>query len=1026
MQELESQVQKYRKDFEFLKEENETYRKEKSDNEKLLLDQVESLRKENSELVRTNGKLSIQVSSLEDKCKKLLTEIEFQKTRVEALEKNNRLHTDTIIKHEHTVMHLKDEILNAQTKLSRAEVACANFQKENALLKDAEQRLLKEREINRQEVHTQNLIQTNIELIKATLERNDAESRIRLESRLDDAHRECSALRRRLQEEQENFRELSEHLKKQAETAQQRLEEEKSEAEKLRIEINQLRDDLVKKSAHIEDLTKKLKSSILTLPDTDVEGRKYREMEQALSESQAECEMLKEKLKIARESVEQHSNIAENAEKQLKEVFDLKEAAEAKASEHEKTIAKLQEQCSELQGELSVQNDGQEATSTNLKTKLFRLEQELKHAKEDLKEATDALEAAKTEIKTLSANIEEAENKYSREMMLHSNDLQTLASAKEELTKALNEISNVKNERDRALEAMKQNQLSWASQEQLFKREKDEINERFKNMEAQNALLLDQIQALNTQLSLIQAQASTSADSSMGDSSFNRSLIEEDVKSSDQLLKIIKYMRQEKDIAVSKCEILEAEQQRLKTEHDALIKQFEEAKTALDAERQKSEVSVVTAAKHAEILRKVETLNAITDSNRALRQERDSLISQVELLKVKIGSLEEKMAPLEDKNKELALKAEAMQTENISLRAEATRWRQRANFLIEKSNRTSPEDWKKLQNERETLAKQLTIERGITAKLTDENNNLKQDKAKLEEQLKNLRAQNNTQSEEIAKLKDSVSSLQGKVNVLTQTLEQTNEILNKQMEENLLLREDAASKEVSINELKTNLIQIRKIAKKYKTQCEDQLKEIETLKEQCEAAKAAPESVSEEKQEQLREEGRTELQQRIVEMEETHKQKLEELSQQVASITEDNENCKKEIETLKQHNTDKEERFKNLFKNAKDKILTLTEQNNALKEQMNSAGTTDKQGEGTSTSAAEVERLQKEKAEILAEKQAEKDRLTAEIEALTQRVNQLQRQLGHQQGAKPSTSSGTSEKSSTEPPTANIKPMAGE
>lgn len=1024
LQELESQVQKYRKDFEFLKEENDSYRKEKSDNEKLLLEQTEILRKEKSELVHSNGKLSVQVSSLENKCQKLQKEIDYQKSRVEALEKNNKLHTETIIKHEQTVMHLKDEILQSQTKLSRAEVILSNLQKENALLKDSERRLLKEREINRQETHTQNLIQTNIELIKATLERNDAESRIRLESRLDDAHRECSALRRRLQEEQDNFRELSEHLKKQAEMAQQRLEEEKQQAEKLRAEIVELRDDLVKKSTHIEDLTKKLKSSILALPETNVEGRKFREMEQMLAESQAECELLKEKLKIAKESVEQHSNTAENAEKQLKEVFELKEAADAKVKEHEKTIVKLQQQCSELQGELSVQNDGQEATSTDLKTKVFRLELDLKHTKDDLKETSVALEAAKAEIKTLQANIEEAENKYSREMMLHSNDLQSLASVKEDLTKALSEINNVKNERDRAVEAMKQNQLSWESQEHLFKKEKDELNERFKNMESQNTLLLDQIQALNTQLSLIQAQA-TSADSSVGDSSFNRSMIEDEVKSSDQLLKIIKYLRQEKDIAVSKCEILEAEQQRLKTEHDALKNQFEETKAALDAERQKSEVSVVTAAKHAEILRKVETLNAITDSNRALRQERDSLILQVEQLKLKVNNLEERMAPLEEKNKELALKAEAMQTENISLRAEATRWRQRANFLIEKSNRTSPEDWKKLQNERETLAKQLTIERGNVAKLADENNNLKQDKAKLEEQLKSLRAQNNSQSEEIARLKDSVSTLQTQVNNITQTLEQTKDSLNKLTEENRSLAEETTNKDASINDLKNNLIQIRKIAKKYKTQCEDQLKEIEGLKEQCEAAKTTPENISEEKQEQLRAEGRSELQQRIVELEETHKQKMEELNQQVASVTEDNENCKKEIETLKQHNTDKEERFKNLFKNAKDKILTLTEQNNALREQMSSAGTGDKQGEGTSTSAAEVERLQKEKAEILAEKQAEEDRLTAEIEILTQRINQLQRQLGHQQGSKPSTSSGSSEKSSTEPPTANIKPMAG-
>lgn len=50
-------------------------------------------------------------------------------------------------------------------------------------------------------------------------------------------------------------------------------------------------------------------------------------------------------------------------------------------------------------------------------------------------------------------------------------------------------------------------------------------------------------------------------------------------------------------------------------------------------------------------------------------------------------------------------------------------------------------------------------------------------------------------------------------------------------------------------------------------------------------------------------------------------------------------------------------------------------------------------------------------------------RYAGEIEALVQKVSQLQRQVG-QQGAKPSTSS-VAEKPVTEPPTANIKPMAG-
>ncbi|EDW48750.1 GM17438, partial [Drosophila sechellia] len=61
-------------------------------------------------------------------------------------------------------------------------------------------------------------------------------------------------------------------------------------------------------------------------------------------------------------------------------------------------------------------------------------------------------------------------------------------------------------------------------------------------------------------------------------------------------------------------------------------------------------------------------------------------------------------------NKELTSKIEEINVENTSLRTEAIKWRQRANALVEKGNR-HPEEFKRLQLEREHLAKLLTAKR---------------------------------------------------------------------------------------------------------------------------------------------------------------------------------------------------------------------------------------------------------------------------------------------------------------------------
>lgn len=1029
LQNLQLELEKTKKDIERIKEESDTYRNEKLANEKLLVEQLEKMRSEVQELTKQNTKLSAKCESNDEMFKISKNNIEIYKQQIEKLEERNKIYSESIVKHETCISYLKDQVLEAQTKLSRAEVLLGSLQKENALLRDSESRLVKERELMKTEMHSSTLLHTNIELIKATLERNDAESKLRLEGQLMEAHRECAALRRRLQEELDRFRQLTSHLEKQTQNAQTRMEEEKQQADKLRKELIELREDYGEKTKQIQDLSKKLKTAMLMGADNNSDMQRFKEMEKMLNDSQAEIQALQNKLKTSKEAAQQYCNIAEGAEKRVMEVIEQQKQFEAKyeskIKDQQGYIAKLEEQCSELQGELSVMNDGHGAHySMNLQ--LRNLQDKNSNLVRELENAKTELDAARNEIKTLSENLEAAETKYTREMMLHSNDLQALTSHKEELTKVISEINDVKNERDCALQSLEESKLGWKGQEELFIKEKKELEERFKNMESQNALLLDQLQALNTQMSVMQTQVTDSQNVSLGDASLNRSLTEDDVKSSDQLVKIIKYLRQEKDMAINKCEVLEAELLRLKSAQNMLKNQLQEVTSKLENDRQKSEMTVVASAKHAEVLRKVETLNAITDSNRSLRVERDNLLSQVNDLKTRVTTLEEQIVPLQEKNHELSKKAEAMQTENITLREDGKRWRQRANILIEKSNRTSPEDWKKLQTERENLAKQLTIERGITSKLTDELNTTKENKARLEEQLRQVKQQQVAQKDELNHLTEELGALRGQLSILTQDLEQAREIQTKQTEENNNLKEELTSRNNSLNDLKNNLAQVRKIAKKYKTQYEDQTKEIETLKQEI-AAKANEEILTDESKEQLRQEGRSELEQRISQLEETHNEKIGQLNQQITQAADENENFKKENEALKQSLCDKEGRFKVLFKNAKDRIVFLTEENNMLKSQVQGTSqSSDNQEDMPKTNVdANIERLEKEKQDIYSEKQQEKERFTAEIEALTQKVTQLQRQLGAQQGSKPSTSSGTTEKSTTEPPTANIKPMAG-
>lgn len=76
-------------------------------------------------------------------------------------------------------------------------------------------------------------------------------------------------------------------------------------------------------------------------------------------------------------------------------------------------------------------------------------------------------------------------------------------------------------------------------------------------------------------------------------------------KAQDELVKVIKFLRQEKDIATTKSEVLQAETTRLKAQLALIQKQLQENNDALKKLKESSDVTEKTSSKHAELLRKV-------------------------------------------------------------------------------------------------------------------------------------------------------------------------------------------------------------------------------------------------------------------------------------------------------------------------------------------------------------------------------------------------------------------------------------
>ena len=1022
--ELERQLAECESKLKQVTDEYDTYRKERAAHERMLEEEVERLRKEAEASSARCCRLKAQLDSANDRFNLLQANVASYKSQIKVLEEKCFNYNVTIGKHEQSLMILKDETLAAQTRLSRAEVQLENMRQERQLLRDSEGRLLKEREVFQRERQTQALLRADVESIKASLERVQAEGQLRAEQRLDDATRECAALRRRLQEEQDRFRELSAHLERQLATAQERLTEERNISEQIRAELEQTRQSESQNAQRVEELQAKLRQAAthsISKPYNGDENlvKRLKELEMQLASTQVEAKSLSEQLKASRQQSQQYCDIAESAETQLRELTaqhnKCKEELETALKEARVEVMSLQKRVQELGEELAKVANGRQETDSELREKLADAERKL----EELDEVKGELEIIKSDLHSASVTAMEAEEKYAREMVLHSVDLQTLAKLKEEAQTVEQRITVLTHERNSAVEALELGKTACQEREKKLIEEMQELQQRINDLDAQNSILHNQIQELSDKTAIMHSQQSKISEQESPDTSLeamNRSFsgLEDDSKSAEQLLRVMKYLRREKDLAVAKFDVLRAENLRLKSQVEVLEKRLKETEGVLNSEREKSEIDVVTTSKHAELLRKVETLNAITDSNRILREERDSLSAKVSELTAKVGALSEEVVPLRDTSRDLQVKTEALLQENTSLKAEATRWRQRANTLVERANKTSPEDWRRLQTERENLSKLLTSERETHAKRAEEFNQLKTEKTKLEEQLTQLQKQLQTQGEQVQKVCEEARKLGQDLNeALADSVSKAKDLAT--------LRKELGEKEAVLNDIKNKEIQIRKIAKKYKTQFEELAKTVEEEKAKSEESRiAAGTSGSEdaaqtaqEREDQLREEGRAELRQANLEL----TSKIDELSRQMVVAQTEADTFKKEIDTMNKTSVEKEERAKQVLKGARTKIMQLTESKKMCEKELLDLKTKLESG-GTESDTAEhdarVVALKSQMEGRISRLEHEKSEIQAEKETLVQRITQLQRQLAGVSGVS----------ATTEPPTANIKPMS--
>lgn len=951
-----------------LKKEHARYREERKENEKLMSETIDKLRTELSETVGKKSELSSKVEHYQELIKTLQGRVQKLTEENAAMEKRCNIYLSSISKHEMTIHQIRKEAMDAMSNATLAEQKALNLQQEVQMLKDSERRLMRERELERKVKHGQELLMANLESLKAKFESSETEARMRLESQLEKAHLECSNLRRRLQEEQDRLGRRVELAEEQAKTAKLRLEEAKAESARFQRELEATQEEVKEREARLDSMSTELTSAITkSQPILDRENR-IKELENAVREREADVNGLNEQLAAAKRTINDLSEVSQSIEKQLAEVseqFDeYKKESEKTISELKKSEADLKALVSQLEMKLKTSSAAEAEMRAEREAELASLRSRCDSLSKSLEEAKACAAEAEASASTAEAAAKVQAERVAAEATKASELIQELETTRNELVVVKAQLVAVEAEKERTVSSIALEKDGLLEKVTEMEGQLKDAESKILELSKVNDLLHDQIQELGLKVSVIDTSTTSNADLSTANES---SLTSDSFRESDKILEVMRHLRKEKMAALSQADTLRGEKIRLEADLEVLRRQLEESKKLLEEERNSSDTPSITAERHSQLLAKVETLNELTENNRRLKEERDKLSERLKTAENEVSRLEKEVVePAKKEAAESSALADRYSTEAVALRAESQRWQERANQLIERTNK-NPDELKRLTLEKENLTKQMGVER---------------------EQAKTVRNKLEQQVAELQKEKDDIkANLEKSVEGLKQELAAAREESSKTNEELEKLKTEFAVQMEAFNDIRNKERQIRLIAKRYKMQYTDNLKILETERK---AREEAGPSISQETEE-----------------------KIKQLTDQVTTHESEIENLKRENESMKVSYNERDERAKQILKNARAKILHLTEDKKKLEEILSKAG-----GEGDLRQI--IAQLEKEKEEEI----AEKERLQRELEVMSQRLAIMQRQLDkQQQGSKPSTS--TAEKGNADPPTANIKPMSG-
>ena len=701
------------------------YREEQAIDRRTMKEQTEKLAAEKGSLQSEIAKTSSQLTLANERYEMLHANYTMLQSENVELQKRSKILSEAAAKQDLRTQQVAEDLIEAKGLVESMRNENANLKAEKKLWKEIQDRLSQDNEGLMNERNRLNGLVASQQNLMNEHELAESETRRRLQGQVESLETELNATKRKLNDEVEDSKKAQLRKEYDSQQSQKRIDDLMSSLSNVREELVAAKTTRDHLQARVDELTIELKSAEERLqvlqprptprPGTqgvaDVQQNSddglSREQELAIevSELKRDLDLSKSELESTKAQMEQYKAISQASEEELQNFSETQEQYRQEMDrlleEKDTGIRELQQRVEDLSAELTSTNtelntlrSQQSEISRRTEEEKAGLEREIARLRdEDDRHAT----AAQFHQQDLRAQVEiaaKAQQDYDHELVKHAEAAKLLQGLRAEYNQLKSESATLRAEAESAKVALSQSQSSWEERREQFERELSELRTRRDDIGAQNRLLLQQLEAVSSQVSMLQQNRATFVEHAEPGTPASRATPDRSV---DGLRELVTYLRRDKEIVDVQYELSIQEAKRLRQQLDYAQSQLDESRLKLDQERRTQADGSRSTMAHKDLMEKLNELNLFRESSITLRNEARQAQAQLAEKTKQVEELLESIQPLETKVRELESVKEMQEGEIRLLQEDRDRWQKRNQEILSKYDRIDPAEMEQLK-----------------------------------------------------------------------------------------------------------------------------------------------------------------------------------------------------------------------------------------------------------------------------------------------------------------------------------------